>query len=155
MVTCWYILCVDRLAMQLQWIFPFPFVLTHTLHQIPGSTTTTYVVVNAVTRQDLKAAVHGCLLAEEEAAAAANGSFVCVDKWNCDCVHVCVKIHPLAADHEPTHEPQSNQTTTNSYRTAADWVAIRAGLDPLPPLPASFFTSSEEEGEGGGGVKTT
>ena len=33
----------------------------------------------------------------------------------------------------------------NSYRTAADWVAIRAGLDPLPPLPASFFV---EEGEG-------
>lgn len=24
-----------------------------------------------------------------------------------------------------------------SYRTAADWVAVRAGLSPLPPLPAS------------------
>lgn len=38
-----------------------------------------------------------------------------------------------------------NKNKKNRYRTAADWVAIRAGLDPLAPLPASFF---EEEGEG-------
>lgn len=41
---------------------------------------TAYVVVNAVTRADLETAVHGCLLAEEAAAAegGGKGSFVCV-----------------------------------------------------------------------------
>jgi hypothetical protein len=39
----------------------------------------------------------------------------------------------------PPSLPPSLPLSPRSYRTAADWVAIRAGLPPLPPLPASAF----------------
>lgn len=51
--------------------------ITPTKGAFPSST---YVVVNAVTRRDLEVAVHGCLLAERAAASENTGRFVYVEK---------------------------------------------------------------------------